>query len=817
MTSVSPTPMTAIRASGFLDSIGVNTHLGWWDTAWGVGNGTWAGAETKVMAELSYLDVKNIRDSTPQGGVLAEMTDLAKAGYKFDLSQNINNGQVALSSDMAALATLEAAEPGSIIAYEGANEYNSNSYTLNGQNSSGNLGWGAVDDQVSMAALRSNPLLAGIRYVAASTGSVSSAPVVTPYVDISNWHVYSGIGQQLKSNLAGAISAATATAPGKPVFITETGISSAATSQTTWGTAGDEYTQGLIDTNCLLDAYKDGASETFLYDLMDNNQASDLEDNFGLFNADGTPKAAATDIHDLTSILADTGSNAETFSANAISLAITGLPATASDMLLQKSNGINDLVLWNSGATVWSATTNSEVTPVTSPITVTLDGIHQTVNIYDPLVSSSPIQTLTDVSSVSVGLSKDPLIVEMSAGTVPAIPPPTKLGSGSSTLTLNMSEDAWRGDAQFTVSVDGTQVGGVQTAVASHTAGLAQEFDVSGNWAAGTHQVAVDFINDAWGGTATTDRNLYVDSASFNGAALLNSPIEQYSNGPATLFFTSGSDELDLFVNEDAWRGDAQFTVTVDGALVGGIDTATTLHSSGTSQKLALFGDWGSGAHTVSINFINDAWGGTAATDRNLYLTGASYDGTTVASAVRTFMRSGAQSFTIPATGSSIVPHAAPTTAVTTHVLSNGLNHSLVTSAGSSDVIKLGSGNAILTTQGADTVAAGSGSSTITAASGSLSVSGGSGSMTFIQGGASSTVLLGSGSAMIDITNGSAGGELTLSGFNPRIDTLHLSGYAGAGIRLEQVVQGSTQIILTDNTRINLLNFAPSNGHSVFS
>jgi hypothetical protein len=57
---------------------------------------------------------------------------------------------------------------------------------------------------------------------------------------------------------------------------------------------------------------------------------------------------------------------------------------------------------------------------------------------------------------------------------------PTILGSGPDEMVLSLSEDAWNGDAQFTVSVDGQQIGGVQTASAAHAQGQSQEFDLRG-------------------------------------------------------------------------------------------------------------------------------------------------------------------------------------------------------------------------------------------------------------------------------------------------------------------------------------------------
>ncbi len=96
----------------------------------------------------------------------------------------------------------------------------------------------------------------------------------------------------------------------------------------------------------------------------------------------------------------------------------------------------------------------------------------------------------------------------------------TTIGAGSNKLALAMTEDAYRGNAQFTVSVDGQQVGGVLTASALHGSGASDTVNVLGNWAAGPHTVAVNFLNDAWGGSAGADRNLYVDGAIFNGKAV---------------------------------------------------------------------------------------------------------------------------------------------------------------------------------------------------------------------------------------------------------------------------------------------------------
>ena len=56
-----------------------------------------------------------------------------------------------------------------------------------------------------------------------------------------------------------------------------------------------------------------------------------------------TPKASATYVHNLTSILADTSSN---FGSSPLSYSISNEPATVHDLLLQKSDGTYALAVW---------------------------------------------------------------------------------------------------------------------------------------------------------------------------------------------------------------------------------------------------------------------------------------------------------------------------------------------------------------------------------------------------------------------------------------------------------------------------------------
>ena len=111
------------------------------------------------------------------------------------------------------------------------------------------------------------------------------------------------------------------------------------------------------------------------------------------------------------------------------------------------------------------------------------------------------------------------------------------VGRGSSKLILNISEDYYLGDAQYTISADGNQVGGVLSASALHGSGQDDTVTVLGDWGPGQHQVAIDFLNDAYGGSPSKDRNLYVDGLSYGGLAVPGETAALFSAGTQSLAF----------------------------------------------------------------------------------------------------------------------------------------------------------------------------------------------------------------------------------------------------------------------------------------
>jgi hypothetical protein len=98
-------------------------------------------------------------------------------------------------------------------------------------------------------------------------------------------------------------------------------------------------------------------------------------------------------------------------------------------------------------------------------------------------------------------------------------------------VTLDLSEDAWEGDTQFVLYVDGKAVTSPEVVSALHDAHATQSFSFSGNGQLGTPTIGVALVNHASGESAGTERNLYIDGVTVNGSDVFSGTKELSSNG----------------------------------------------------------------------------------------------------------------------------------------------------------------------------------------------------------------------------------------------------------------------------------------------
>ena len=408
---------TAVPVSRFLDSLGVNTHV-----AQGYDY-------TKYVPALRYLGVRAIRDAA--GNLPNLLAVHAQTGVLVDI---FNAGD--LPALLAAGRTLDA--DGALLSFEGANEPNNFPINYNEIQGGGSASWLPVaqfqrdlySSVKSDATLKVYPVFhvseggaevdnVGLQWLTIPAGAETTMPSGTKYADFANPHNYViGNCQGYMDNMAWQAADPTLTGcwdglfgeygrtwrggfPGYthqqletlPRVTTETGWDSVSN-------PGGEATQGSVLINTYLAQFRRGWSYTFIYELGEGEGGGG---NQGLFHNDWSPKLAATYIHNLTSILADVGSeNTERRRfKDTLNYSIAGKPPTVHDLLMQKSNGNFELVIW--GEQIEGA----------SDVVVELRDTHEVVDIYDITKGTAPFQRLTNVSQVPLSLSDHAVILEV--------------------------------------------------------------------------------------------------------------------------------------------------------------------------------------------------------------------------------------------------------------------------------------------------------------------------------------------------------------------------------------------------------------------
>jgi hypothetical protein len=158
-----------------------------------------------------------------------------------------------------------------------------------------------------------------------------------------------------------------------------------------------EEIQALNLLSMYLDQFKRGWSHTSVYLLRDRTDEGGNQ-SFGFFKADYTPRKAAVYLHNIMTILADQGTVSQPGHLN---YSFSEQPATVHDLLLQKSDGQFELIVWGEQLTGCAT------------IDVVLGEKRKTVRVYDPTKGTTPTQTLGDVDSIQVSICDHPLVIEI--------------------------------------------------------------------------------------------------------------------------------------------------------------------------------------------------------------------------------------------------------------------------------------------------------------------------------------------------------------------------------------------------------------------
>lgn len=422
-----------IRASEFVRSIGVNVHL----------NGHGANEAPDFVGALSYLGVENIRTGA-NASMLGEdglLSRFADAGFRFDI---VLPGMLAPQATVAALTDFALAHGLALSAIEGPNEVNHFPIRY-GSLTGVRAGMAFFTDAIK--AIKASPILADVPLY--DLTGVPRAATTALATDYANIHPYPKLGRQPYNLLSTLVEKRLA--PGKGVVITETGYHTGS-SGAAWE-AVDEVTQAKLTLNLLADAARLGVAATYLYDLADKPDplGTSVDANLGLFDKDLRPKLAATAIHNLTEMLADSDGDGTTAANLQFEYAVAGLPKTGASLLLEKSDGRHALLVW-AEPDIWNEVADAPIAAPVSHARLTLGGLFD-VRVYDALVSSQALATYSSVSAIDLDVVDHPVVVEVAvpgsfdwgAGQTPPKPLTLVGGAGPNVLQGFSGNDTLNG------------------------------------------------------------------------------------------------------------------------------------------------------------------------------------------------------------------------------------------------------------------------------------------------------------------------------------------------------------------------------------
>jgi len=411
----------AVRTTDFLNSIGTLSAIS-----------VRGESLQKTIDGANYLGIRWLRAGIEGNIPIVQYIDLHRqAGVRF--SWGFGSGSSDLAKLIETARQVEAA--GALLAFEGPNEPNNWGITYQGQAGGRNLSWMPVAKLMRdlCQAVKNDPALrhypvwsiseggaetdnVGLQFLIIPKGVDTLMPVGTKYADYANVHNYiyhpnsPGLADNKTWNASDPTSAckvdglygefglpwahhyrgySEADLLTLPRVTTETG--------TTIGGAITEEIHALNLLSLYLDQFRRGWSYTAVYLLRDRVDEGGNQ-KFGFYRPDYTPRKAAVYLHNLTTILADRSFLRK---PGNLDYSIPGEPATIHDLLLQRSDGAFELVVWG------------ERVKGSDNVSVNLGGIRASVNVYDPTLGTSPTQTLTNVRSVPLSLSDHPMIIEV--------------------------------------------------------------------------------------------------------------------------------------------------------------------------------------------------------------------------------------------------------------------------------------------------------------------------------------------------------------------------------------------------------------------
>jgi hypothetical protein len=368
-------------ARDFRDSIGVTTHIVYYDTTYG----EWP----RIVAKLEELGVRHLRDGVAANPAWRdwnaryyEAVDLAAAhGMRFDFGMGEPGnprGTLDQVVDVVAGRLRYAAE-----ALEGPNEFD---HFVGGSRWPTRLrtyGRKLYREVNAHPSLRPLPLLAPSF---ATLDGPQRYGKQSDWVDVGNVHPYTGGLSPRPELVRAAVARARITAGHKPVWATEAGFHNALRA-TQDQPPISESGAAVYLLRTFLEHFKGGINRTYAYELIDEKPdpgLGDPEQHFGLLRQDFTPKPAFKALRNLLTLV---GRSDERVRARPLRVHVSSRHHRVRRLVLRKADGTYLVALWRLDS-VWDTERRRPLRVAPRGVRVALPGAARVAR-ADPIASGA--------------------------------------------------------------------------------------------------------------------------------------------------------------------------------------------------------------------------------------------------------------------------------------------------------------------------------------------------------------------------------------------------------------------------------------------
>jgi len=430
-------------SDSFVDSVGVNVHA-----TYGIGDIS-SSYTLDWLPLLDMLGIRHVRDSFAASGKARQVQQsiaqlLAAQGV--DVLYILDTpGLIANEATLLTFLASNVPEPGGV---EPWNEYD----VKTGYQGGSPPQW--VNDLRVFQPLLYSSIKAVWPQVSVISSAVSNnilsvpAGSLLPNADAANIHLYGppALTPEFSSLFAPSKMAAYGNqAPGKPLWVTETGLitgNMAASNLKTSELAAARIlprmllycwapvaTPGIMSAPAPAGRGGLGAERTYIYELLDSHDSTSIavtaEDRYGLFKSDLSPKLAATSISNLLGLLADPGPG---FGLQPLTVTASGPFADRFELLIfQKRDGSYWLVFWMGYDTVSDPIgslgqgSGTDLPDTAYAVPLQFGQAFQQSALYRPMYGSAPIQQSGALSSLTVQARLDVQVLQLSGKTRPGV------------------------------------------------------------------------------------------------------------------------------------------------------------------------------------------------------------------------------------------------------------------------------------------------------------------------------------------------------------------------------------------------------------